>query len=408
VQPPTSSRSVRLACVGIALLSLAACSAGAAGSTPTWVPQPNFQGSTDPQPQLPGNGLAGPQPSAPGSGAPQPGPTSPGGAPSAGQSGTTDPSVVATKLNQPTGLVVLPDGTALVGERRTGRILRVQPQPGQPAQPVQTLAGVDPAGDGGLLDLALSPTYNQDGLIYAYLTTATDNRVIHFALGSLPSPVIAGIPKGSTGNVGRIAFDGTGALLTGTGDAGQPALAAQPNSLAGKILRTNDIGRPMPDNPTPGSPVYASGLRTVDGLCVDPRSGLRMAVSAGQPDEVNQIRAGADYGWPQSGPGSTGPSKTLPASSPGGAGCALTSGQLAVVTTSGMSLLVAPVSQNATIGTFTTSLHAKYGRLRSVVAGPDGALWLTTSNRDGQGKPTADDDRVIRITASANGGNSVL
>ena len=191
--------------------------------------------------------------------------------------------MVATKLNQPTGLVVLPDGTALVGERTTGRILRVQPMPGQPATLVQRLAGVDGSGDGGLLDLAISPTFDQDGLIYAYLSTATDNRVVHFSLGSPPSAIVTGIPKGRTGNAGRIAFDATGALLTGTGDAGRPALAASATSLAGKILRTSDIGRPLPDNPVPGSPIFARGLRSVDGLCVDPRTGLRIAISAAAP-----------------------------------------------------------------------------------------------------------------------------
>src|SRR5207245_8519617 len=193
----------------------------------TWVPQPDFQGNNEPQPQVPnpGNECPAPNPSAPGTGVPLPTPSQPGGNASPGapmpapSDPITDPAVVATKLNQPTGIVVLPDGTALVGERTTGRILRVQPRPGQPVQLVQTLAGVDGSGDGGLLDLAVSRTFTEDGLIYAYLTTATDNRVVHFALNSAPSSVITGIPKGRTGNIGRIAFDATGALLTGTGDA---------------------------------------------------------------------------------------------------------------------------------------------------------------------------------------------
>ena len=191
--------------------------------------------------------------------------------------------MVATKLVEPTGLVVLPDGTALVGERKTGRIYRVQPDGSRPATLVQTLAGVDGTGDGGLLDLAISPTYAEDGLIYAYLTTATDNRVVHFALGSAPSVVIGGIPRGGTGNTGRIAFDATGALLTGTGDAGNPALAASPTSLAGKVLRTDDIGKPAAGQPDPGSPIYARGLRRASTGCAwTRRAGLRMAV-VGRP-----------------------------------------------------------------------------------------------------------------------------
>ncbi len=375
------------------------CNGGAAGSEPTWVPQPNYQGNNDPKPQLPGPQL--PAPSDSGS-SPAPGATpAPGSSQPSPGAPATDPTVVATRLNQPTGLVVLPDGTALVGERTTGRILRVQPEPGRPAVLVQRLA-VDGSGDGGLLDLAISPTFDQDGLVYAYLSTATDNRVVHFALGSQPSAILTGIPRGRTGNAGRLAFDATGALLTGTGDAGRPALAASPSSLAGKILRTSDIGRPLPDNPQPGSAVFARGLRSVDGLCVDSRTGLRIAISAGTagvPDEVNVLRPGADYGWPADGPASVPPARTLPAASTGGGGCALAANQLFVATSTGRSLAVGAVTRSA-VGTFNSSLQNKYGRLAGVVAGTDGALWLTTRNRDGRGTPVADDDRVIRISPS--------
>ncbi len=403
------TRMTVAAAAAVALAVSTGCGPGAPRSDPTWVPQQNYQGDNDPRPQLPRPGLPAPSPSEsdsqPGAsstpGAPRPGPTS--------SAPATDPSVVATKLNQPTGLVVLPDGTALVGERTTGRILRVQPAPGRPATVVQRLAGVDGSGDGGLLDLAISPTFQEDGLIYAYLSTATDNRVVHFSPGSQPSVILGGIPKGRTGNAGRIAFDATGALLTGTGDAGRPALAASATSLAGKILRTSDIGRPLPDNPAPGSPVFARGLRSVDGLCVDPRTGLRIAISAragaspgaaASPDEVNVIKAGADYGWPRTGPASLPPARTLPAASPGGGGCALVANRLVVATSDGKSLALSDVNRNGSVGVFSASLQNKYGRLAGVVAGSDGALWLTTRNRDGRGKPTADDDRVIRISPS--------
>ena len=315
---------------------------------------------------------------------------------------------MASKLNQPTGLVVLPDGTALVGERTSGRILRVQPTAGKPIQPIQTLPGVDGSGDGGLLDLAISPTFNQDGLIYAYLTTATDNRVVHFALRSAPSPVVVGIPKGTTGNAGRIAFDGTGALLIGTGDAGRASRAASPTDLAGKILRTDDIGKPVPDNPRSGSIVYARGLRTVDGLCVDSGNGLRVTVSAGPPDEVNTIRPNGDYGWPTVSTSTIPPARILPPATTGGGGCALTNGRLVVATSTGRSLIAATIGTTGSIGPFENVLNGRYGRLRTVVAGSDGALWLTTRNRDGHGKPATDDDRVIRIPQSQAGGRSIL
>jgi glucose/arabinose dehydrogenase len=393
------------AAAALALALITGCDGGAAGSTPTWVPQQNYQGNNDPRPQLPRPGVPVPSESSTPPGAsgnaprlPQPSPTPTGPA--------TDPNVVATELNQPTGLVVLPDGTALVAERTTGRIWRVQPVAGKPAVLVQRLAGVDGSGDGGLLDLAISPTFGQDGLLYAYLSTATDNRVVHFSLGSPPSVVIAGIPKGRTGNAGRIAFDATGALLTGTGDAGRPALAASATSLAGKILRTSDIGRPLADNPVAGSRVYARGLRSVDGLCVDPRTGLRIAISAGAPgtagafDEVNVIKSDADYGWPGNDASAVPPVTTLPPASAGGGGCALLANRLFVATSTGKSLAISEVGPRSTLGAFTSSLQNTYGRLAGVVAGTDGALWLTTRNRDGHGRPIADDDRVIRISPS--------
>lgn len=418
--PTALIRTAVAAAVVAALAVTAGCDGNASGSTPTWVPQPDYQGGNDPRPQLPGPALPAPSLPSPSDSGSQPGPAPSGPnqtpAPPGPTPAAADPSVVATRLNQPTGLVVLPDGTALVGERTTGRILRVQPVPGRPVTLVQRLAGVDGSGDGGLLDLAISPTFDQDGLLYAYLSTATDNRVVHFALGSQPSVVLAGIPHGRTGNAGRIAFDATGALLIGTGDAGRPALAASMTSLAGKILRTSDIGRPLPDNPVPRSPVYARGLRSVDGLCVDPRTGLRIAISAGSaatsglvdsPDEVNLVKAGADYGWPGDELDSTAPLGTLPATSAGGGGCALAASRLLVATSTGKSLAVSDIGRSGTLGTFSSSLQNTYGRLAGVVAGTDGALWLTTRNRDGHGTPVADDDRVIRIAPSDNSASPV-
>src|SRR6185312_13272962 len=147
-----------------------------------------------------------------------------------------DPAVVATCLEPISALAVLPGSTpvSLAAERTTGRILRVQRQ--RPNQEVTTLA-VDPAGDGGLTGLTLSPSYSEDELIYAYITTPVDNRVVRIAPGDPPKPVLAGIPRGATGNAGALAVDSHGMLLVATGDTGNPALAADPHSLAGKVLR---------------------------------------------------------------------------------------------------------------------------------------------------------------------------
>ena len=140
------------------------------------------------------------------------------GDPAQPESGDTagDPNVVASGLSVPTGLVLLPDGSAIVGERETGRLLQVYPDR-SPARELMTVPGVDTTGDGGLLGLALSPTFLQDGLLYAYLSTATDNRVVRFPLGGNPNPVLTGIPRGEIDNGGGLLFDADGTLFVGTG-----------------------------------------------------------------------------------------------------------------------------------------------------------------------------------------------
>jgi glucose/arabinose dehydrogenase len=307
---------------------------------------------------------------------------------------------------------MMPDGTALVGERTTGRIVRVQPVPGQPVPTVYTLHGLDTSGDGGLLDLALSPTYDEDNLVYAYITTRTDNRVVDFTLHGPVTPVVTGIPKGRTGNTGRIAFGGDGDLYIGTGDGGHPELAANPKSLAGKVLRVDAIGDPAKGNPTRRSSVYTTGHRVVDGLCPVPQTTSVFEVEAGGPgnaDEVNALDAGQDYGWPAAAGTAARAVATLPAKYRSPGGCAIRGAHIWVTSLDGHALLAAPIGRPAgalAVGPLRPVLTRKYGRLRTVVAAEDGALWLTTSNRDGHGHPVATDERVIRYIPTAGGANS--
>lgn len=378
---------------------LAACGSSRS-SEPTWVPQPSISLEAGPHQtspnQRPGSGPGGT------GGAPLPNPTGPGGSGSGGGNGQQS-GVLAKHLTAPTGLVLLPDGSALVGERTTGRILRVQPRPNQPVPVVRTLPNLAASGDGGLLDLALSPTYAQDGLIYAYITTATDNRVVDFTLTGPVVPVLKGIPKGATGNTGRLAFDGRGHLYIGTGDAGRPQLAADPTSLAGKILRVDDIGHPAAGNPKPGSAVYTSGQHTVNGLCANPATGSLYETEA--PAEINVVRAGANYGWPKARAGSQRPASTLPAKHVGAAGCAVQQGVIFVAASTGKALLAARIGGPASVGPFSVMpMQLPLGRLRTVVAAPDGSLWVTTANKDAGGRPSADDDRVVRLIPTPSGG----
>ena len=398
---------VRPALLLAAAALLAGCSAGARAEPPDWKPQPSFQG------EGPGVSISPLVPGPPGRSGPSAGSGSTSPSPSPSPSGKRqDPAVVAEHLVAPVGLTLLPDGTALVGERTTGRIVRVQPEPNRPVRTVRTLTGLSTVGGGGLLDLALSPYYAQDGLIYAYITTPTDNRVVAFTLTGPVTPVLTGIPRGSSDNAGRIAFSDNGDLYVGTGDAGHPDTAADPHSLAGKVLRVSDIGKPASGNPAPSSPVYTTGHRQSAGLCVDPVTDNVFQVDTAVPrGEVNLLAAGASYGWPVPAHADHPTLAMLPAADPAPGGCAVQGRVLYVTSLDGQALLAAPIRSSSSagigLGAFKAGLVNKYGRLRTVVAAPDGALWLTTSNRDGHGHPVAADERVLRIVPSGGGGGSV-
>lgn len=381
----------------VTALLLAGCGAvDALRPDPTWVPKPEGPPPADlPRPERTGA-------------APSPGqPDEPGG-PDAGTE--DDPNVVATGLTLPWGLAVLPDGTALVGERTTGRILLVQPRRA-PVKEVMRVPGLDASGDGGLLGLTLSPSYRDDQLVFAYVTTRTDNRVVRFTVGRRVTPVLTGIPRGRTGNGGRIQFGTDGMLYVGTGDAGTPALAADRRSLAGKVLRVTAFGRPAADNPDPVSPVYSLGHGAIAGLCVGgPGQVYVTEPASAAADEVNRVEAGKDYGWPATASrpraGATRPDRALPAATAGVGGCAVFERGLFVASLTGRRLWALPLDSTGRTGPPADFLTGAYGRLRTVVAGQDGALWLTTSNKDGRGRPTPQDDRVIRILPPAGSTNS--
>ncbi len=326
---------------------------------------------------------------------------------STGPSGTSSapttpsgPQVLASGLAAPWGLAFLPGGDALVAERDTARVLRI-PASGGTAVEVARLTDTRPAGEGGLLGLAVSPTYAADGLVYAYQTTAQDNRVVRFRLGSAPEPVLTGIPRGSIHNGGRLAFGPDGALYAGTGDTGRTGLAQDPASLGGKVLRMTPGGQPVPGA---GSVVFSTGHRNVQGLAFD-AAGRLWASEFGQNrfDEVNQVDEGDDGGWPDvEGAGDGGgrfaaPLVTWTTDQASPSGVAVLGDSLYVAALRGQRLCRVPLDGNGGVGRPVALLEGRYGRLRTVVAAPDGALWITTSNRDGRGSPAADDDKILRF-----------
>lgn len=313
------------------------------------------------------------------------------------------PTVVASGLEVPWGLGFLPDGSALVTERDTGRVLRVRP--GQPPQQVVRI-DVTAGGEAGLLGLAVSPSYNHDHLVYVYYSTASDNRIARFSFDGQRAgpvqPVLTGIPRGSIHDGGRIAFGPDGKLYAGTGETGQSALSQDRSSLGGKILRLNPDGSVPADNPF-GTPVWTYGHRNVEGLAWD--SAGRLYASEFGPDrddEVNLIVRGHDYGWPLVvGPGGaprfTDPLVTFPTDEDSGSGVAIAGGSLWVAALRGERLWRLPLLADGHLGTPVALLVGRYGRLRTVALAPDGSLWVTTSNRDGRGSPGPSDDRILRF-----------
>lgn len=316
--------------------------------------------------------------------------------------GAKDPNVVATKMNQPWGIAPLPDGTALVGERTTGKIYKVFPDPDKPKQELLTIPGIDASGDGGLLGLSLSLTYAEDGLIYAYTTTATDNRIISFTLtGGGPVTVFAGIPRGETHNGGALAVGPDGNLYIGTGDTGNPDLATDPKSLAGKVLRITEFGEPVDGETTP---VVGRGLHNATGLCIGDQAGYVVDAGSGtvgspKDDGLYPLGKDADY--------TTISPAVDYAPDTGAAGCVAIATSAVVTTLDAQALLTSLVNtEGKAVAEPEKVLQKKYGRLRNTALDPaSGKLWVTTSNKDGAGKPIADDDRVLLIPPPAGAGS---
>jgi glucose/arabinose dehydrogenase len=307
-------------------------------------------------------------------------------------------ATVASGLEAPWGIAFLPNGSALVTERNSARVLSVTS--GGTVREVARLTDVQPGGEGGLLGIAVSPKYSTDQLVYVYYTSATDNRIAQFRLGEQARPIFTGIPKAGNHNGGRIAFGPDGMLYAGTGDAGASTRSQDRGYLGGKILRLTPDGTPAPGNPIPGSPVYSYGHRNVQGLAWD-ASGQLYASEFGQNryDEVNRIVPGGNYGWPDvEGIGNDGryinPVATWTTADASPSGIAIVANTIYMACLRGAKLY--------RLGTDGKSaqplLTDEYGRLRAVTLAPDGALWILTSNRDGRGSPTPTDDRILRLS----------
>jgi len=311
---------------------------------------------------------------------------------------------LATGLEVPWAVAFLPGGDALVTERDSGDLVRVTPQ-GRVSR-VGRVPGVQPRSEAGLLGVAVSPRYEQDRTIYLYYTAAEDNRVVRArydgGLGQF-RPIVTGIPKAGNHNGGRLAFGPDGYLYISTGEAGQVELSQNRESLGGKILRVTGDGRPAPGNPF-GTRVWSYGHRNVQGLAWD-RERRLFATEFGQNtfDEINRIERGRNYGWPEvEGVGNrrsfTDPLLTWSTAEASPSGLAIAGGSLWAAALRGERLWQVPLDGKGGVGRPVAHFDGRYGRLRAVVAAPDGrSLWVTTSNHDGRGDPREGDDRILVI-----------
>ncbi|MFD5450705.1 PQQ-dependent sugar dehydrogenase [Streptomyces sp. NPDC127100] len=321
---------------------------------------------------------------------------------------------VATGLKSPWGLAPLPGGGLLVSSRDEAVITHVDEKTGRTTE-LGEVPGVSPAGEGGLLGIALSPDYASDHLVYGYLTSASDNRIVRMLydakkpagrqLGA-PDTVFKGIPKGVIHNGGRIAFGPDGMLYAGTGESGERGLAQDRKSLGGKILRLTPEGEAAPGNPFPDSPVYSYGHRNVQGLAWDSRQRL-FASEFGQEtwDELNAIAPGGNYGWPEA-EGRSGDSAFrdpvaqwhTDEASP--SGIAYAEGCVWMAGLRGERLWRVPLQGTRASADPQAFLEGEYGRLRTVAAAGGDKLWLVTSNTDGRGDAKDGDDRILELEVS--------
>ena len=328
-------------------------------------------------------------------------------------------------LDIPWSLIFLPDGRALVSER-PGRIRLIKN--GKLEKEPYAEPEVFHSGEGGLMGLALHPQFPKEPYVYFMHTYRENGKVYNRIVrlhdlgnrGEIDRVIIDQIPGGKNHNGGRIAFGPDGMLYIATGETFKAQLAQDLGSLAGKILRLTPEGEIPEDNPFPGSAIYSYGHRNPQGLAWHPTT-QDLFISEHGPsgeffkfanDEVNVIRKGSNYGWPDvigraEKESYTDPlivwKKTTPPSG---------------ITFYGGDLFVATLRSNAIVkielnikenGDYSYEVKrverwfaegfskGEFGRIRDVVVGTDGYLYFLTNNRDGRGTPRADDDKIYRI-----------
>ncbi|WP_374970752.1 PQQ-dependent sugar dehydrogenase [Terrabacter sp. BE26] len=320
---------------------------------------------------------------------------------------------LATGLDVPWGLALLPDrSSVLVTTRDDGRVRRVDLSSGGVTllgQVPGVVSNVAQQGEGGLLGIAASPRFAADRTLFVYFSTSADNRIARLLYDSSapagrqlgrPQVIVRGIPHGVHHNGGHLAFGPDHYLWATTGEAGDRPLAQDRSSLGGKILRMTTTGRPAPGNPF-GTLVWSYGHRNVEGLAWDAAGRLWSAEFGDHlHDELNLIRRGGNYGWPQtegmtSEPGIVSPVVQWSPDQSSPSHIAIAAGSAWLGALRGERLWRVPLDGATAAGDPQAFLDGRYGRLRSVLAVDDRTLLVTTSNRDGRTSPRAGDDRIL-------------
>lgn len=326
--------------------------------------------------------------------------------------------VVADQLDVPWALDIAADGRLFFTER-PGRVRVIQAGKLLEQPLISFPAPFVSEGEGGLLGLVLDPQFARNHFLYVYHTyqdgQQTYNRVLRLReqnnRAEVDRVLIDKIPGSVIHNGGRLRIGPDQRLYITTGDASEPELAQDMNSLAGKILRLNLDGTIPQDNPFPGSPVYSLGHRNPQGLAWNPATGTLYSSEHGPSahDELNRIEPKGNYGWPvitgdQEQQGMRTPIWHSKAETWAPSGMAFVSkgpwaGQLLIANLRGQQLLRVKLdpARADVVAELSTMFANEPGRLRDVVEGPDGSLYLLTNNRDGRGVPRDGDDRIIRL-----------
>lgn len=316
--------------------------------------------------------------------------------------------VVATNLEVPWSIEFLPEGDLLVTER-PGNLVRISN--GERIL-IANIDDVKNFGEGGLMGLVLHPDFESNNLIYLMYTydnegDNTKNRVVRYKYEndtlSEREIIVDEIPGARFHNGGRIKFGPDKFLYITTGDSQEPSLSQNRDSLAGKILRVTEDGSPAPDNPF-DTLVYSYGHRNPQGITWDENGNLwQTEHGRSLPtgfDEINQIKPGLNYGWPEiegdetrSGMESPVADSGLETWAPGSA--AIVRNSLFFGGLRPEALFEYKIYENNQV--LVKHFSNEFGRIREATLGPNGYLYITTSNRDGRGEPVAEDDRIIKI-----------